>query len=72
MKASDLPKEVLLQEFIKKVKQEALAKFPRLANEPFSEYNETIREEVEYTATTLVVDECNRKFGKENKKWKEY
>lgn len=69
MKASDFPKEVLIEELVKKIKQEVMQKMPRLANEPFSEYNDHIREEVEFTACSLVSDECKRKFEIGIKKW---
>ena len=69
MKPCELPQEVLLEEFIKKVKHEVLEKMPRLANEPFSEYNEHIREEVEFAACSLVSKEIDKKFGVKKNKW---
>lgn len=71
MKANEFPREVLLEELVKKVKAEIVSRFPRLANEPFSEYNEHIREEVEYAAVALIGQECDRKFGKRKKQWKD-
>lgn len=69
MNLCELPKEVLLEEFIKKIKQEVIKKMPRLANEPFSEYNEHIREEVEFVACSLVKKELDEKFGVKKQKW---
>ena len=72
MKVSDLQNEVIIHEIVKRVTREVLEKFPRLANEPFSEYNAHIREEVEFSANAYIAAECDKKFGKRKKQWKIY
>lgn len=72
MKTSDLSQELLLELLIRKVKAEIMAKMPRLDDEPFSEYIEHIREEVEYTLDQRVTAACNKKFGERKDKWKIY
>jgi hypothetical protein len=71
MKTCEIPTELLLEEIVKRVRQECLIKMPKLDNEPFIEYNEHLREEVEYSACLLVAKECDRKFGKRRQWWKD-
>lgn len=65
MKTSDLSQELLIELLLRKVKQECMAKMPRLPDEPFSEYIQHIRAEVEYTLDERIKSACDKKFGKE-------
>lgn len=65
MKTSDLSPELLLELLIRKIKVECMQKMPRLDDEPFSEYIQHIRAEVEYTLDERVKAACDKKFGKE-------
>lgn len=71
MKACDIPIDILLEELVKRVRQGCLEKMPRLDNEPFIEYNEHLREEVEFVACELVAKECNKRFGVRRLFWKD-
>lgn len=70
MKTSDLSPELLLELLIRKIKVECMQKMPRLDDEPFSEYIQHIRAEVEYTLDERVKAACDKKFGKEEEPWK--
>lgn len=70
MKTSDLSQELLIELLLRKVKQECMAKMPRLDDEPFSEYIQHIRAEVEYTLDERIKQACDKKFGKEDEPWK--
>lgn len=59
--------EVLI-EVIKDTKRDVVKKMPRLAEEPLLEYNEVIREEVEYLMIERVKKECDIIFGKRKTK----
>lgn len=59
--------EVLI-EVIKATKRDVVKKMPRLAEEPLFEYNEVIREEVEYLMIERVKKECDIIFGKRKTK----
>ena len=65
MKTSDLSPELLLELLIRKIKVECMQKMPRLPDEPFSEYIQHIRAEVEYTLDERIKSACDKKFGKE-------
>lgn len=65
MKTSDLSPELLLELLIRKIKVECMQKMPRLPDEPFSEYIQHIRAEVEYTLDERIKAACDKKFGKE-------
>ena len=70
MKTSDLSQELLIELLLRKGKQECMAKMPRLDDEPFSEYIQHIRAEVEYTLDERIKQACDKKFGKEDEPWK--
>lgn len=70
MKTSDLSQELLIELLLRKVKQECMQKMPRLDDEPFSEYIQHIRAEVEYTLDERIKSACDKKFGKEEEPWK--
>lgn len=72
MKTSDLSPELLLELLIRKIKAEIMARMPRLPDEPYSEYMEHIREEVEYALDEKVDEACERKFGKRTDPWQIY
>lgn len=72
MKTSDLSQELLIELLLRKVKQECMTKMPRLDDEPFSEYIQHIRAEVEYTVDEKIKAACDKKFGKEDEPWKRY
>lgn len=71
MKPSDMSVELLLETLIRKIKAECMARMPKLDDEPFSEYIEHIREEVEYTLDQKVDEACNKKFGERSYPWKQ-
>lgn len=72
MKTSDLSPELLLELLIRKIKADCMAKMPRMSDEPYSEYMEHIREEVEYTLDQKVDEACDRKFGTRKDTWPIY
>lgn len=59
--------EVLI-EIIRATKRDVVKKMPRLEEEPIFEYNEAIREEVEYLMIERVKKECDIIFGKRKTK----
>lgn len=65
MKTSDLSIELLLELLIRKTKAEIMAQMPRLTDEPYIEYIQHIRAEVEYTLDERIKSACDKKFGKE-------
>lgn len=65
MKTSDLSQELLIELLLRKVKTECMQRMPRLPDEPFSEYIQHIRAEVEYTLDEKIKTACDKKFGKE-------
>ena len=70
MKPNELTPEVLIEILIRKIRMGVIVKMPRLDKEPFMEYTENIREEVEYTATEMIKRQCDKRFGKRRKQWK--
>lgn len=70
MKTSDLSQELLIELLLRKIKAECMQRMPRLDDEPFSEYIQHIRVEVEYTLDERIKAACDKKFGKEEEPWK--
>lgn len=62
---------LLLNVFISRLQKKVMKEMPRLEHEPLIEYNEHIREEVEYRAVELVKTACKNEIGERNEKWKD-
>lgn len=55
----------LINELVKRIKRRCISSLPRLDDEPFGEYMDTIYEEVMYRTTEQVQGFIKRKFGKD-------
>lgn len=71
-KISEIPQDLLIEQIIKNKKKEIMLVFKRLYNEPFKEYMEHIREEVEYRIIEEVKSGCDKKFGKRKTDWRDF